>query len=271
MPQRSFSCLVGGELRKVVRQRSNWVVPLAAVGVGVAAGTAAADQADLLHEGSFSLAIDIYRVFAAASIGALMLALSARLVAMEYRLGTIRVILAQGVGRLRLLLAKLAALGLVALPSLAVLTVTGIVFVTIHLHQRPAAVVWREVWTGALTVVLSTMACGLLGAAAGAVGRSMTFAAAVAAGFFPVDNILGYLLPVLGNATGERVWSDLTTYQLGLALNHLPSVLMGRRAGELVAPARPVDATHTLLVIAVYVAIFVAGGALLTWRRDTLE
>jgi ABC-2 type transport system permease protein len=271
MPQPSFSCLVSGELRKVVRQRSNWVVPLAAVGVGVAAGATAADQANLLHEKSFAFGIDVYRVFAAASIGVLMLALSARLVAMEYQLGTVRAILARGVGRPRLLLAKLAALGLVALSGLAALMVAGIVFVAIQIHQRPTAAAWREVWIGALTVLLSTGACGLLGAAAGAVGRSMTFAAAVAVGLFPVDNILGYLLPILGNATQERVWSELTTYQLGLALNHLPLVLMGRRAGELVAPALPVDATHTLLVIAVYVAVFVAGGALLSWRRDTLE
>lgn len=76
---------------------------------------------------------------------------------------------------------------------------------------------------------------------AGAVGRSMTFAMAVAARFFPIDNGLGYILPLLQNATQERVWADLSTCLLGPTMNHLPSVLMGRRAGELVPTQLPVD------------------------------
>src|SRR5262249_48015663 len=151
------------------------------------------------------------------------------------------------------------------------LALAGVVDVVIQLHQNPAEVAWQDVWLATLTVTVSAVVCGILGAAAGAVGRSMTFAMAVAAGFFPVDNGLGYVLPLLQNATQERVWADLSTYLLGPTLNHLPSVLMGRPAGELVPPQLPVGATHSLLVIAGYVAVFVTAAALVTWRCDTQE
>jgi len=104
-----------------------------------------------------------------------------------------------------------------------------------------------------------------------AAGRSMTFAMAVAAGFFPLDNFLGYVLPILQNATQERIWSDLTTYLLGPTLNHLPAVLMGRRAGELIPPQLPVDAAHSLLVVAGYAVAVSAAAAVMVRRRDTLE
>jgi ABC-type transport system involved in multi-copper enzyme maturation permease subunit len=252
-----------------VRQRSNWTVPLVAVAVGGLAFTAASDQAHGL--GHFQYAIDTYRAFAAATIGVVMLATSAGLVAQEYQQGTVRVVLARGVGRLQLLVAKLAAVAVVAVPAVAALAVVGVVEVTIRLHDQAAAVAWPDVRAAALTVALSAVVCGLLGAAAGAVGRSMTFAMAVAIGFFPIDNGLGYVLPLLNNATQERVWADLSTYLLGPTLNHLPSVLMGRPAGELVPPELPVDTAHSLLVIAAYLVVFIAAGAVVTWRRDTLE
>lgn len=269
MPGSSFSCLVRGELRKVVLQGSNWALPVVAVAVGGLSAAAAGDQARGL--GPFQFAMDTYRAFAAAAVGVVVLAVSARLVALEYQQGTIRVVLARGVGRLQLLLAKLAVVGLVALPVLAALALAGVVDVVVGLHQHPATVDWQDVSLAALTVALSAVVCGVLGAAAGAVGRSMTFAMAVAAGFFPTDNGLGYVLPLLNNATQERVWADLSTYLLGPTLNHLPSVLMGRPAGELVPPQLPVDATHSLLVIAGYVGVFIAAAALVNWRRDTLE
>jgi hypothetical protein len=98
MPTSSVSCLVRAELRKVVLQRSNWALPVVAVAVGGLAGAAAGDQAHGL--GPFQFAIDTYRAFAAGAAGVVVLAVSARLVAMEYHAGTIRVVLAQGVGPL---------------------------------------------------------------------------------------------------------------------------------------------------------------------------
>jgi len=269
MLRNSVTCLVRGELRKLLRDPFSWALPVVAVAVGGLAGAAASDVAHGL--GSFQYATDTYRAFAAAAVGVVTLTVSARLVAVEYQQGTIRVVLARGVGRLQLLTAKLAAVAVVALPVLATLALAGVVDVVIQLHQNPAAVAWQDVWLATLTVTVSAVVCAVLGAAAGAVGRSMTFAMAVAAGFSPVDNGLGYVLPLLQNATQERVWADLSTYLLGPTLNHLPSVLMGRPAGELVPPQLPVGATHSLLVIAGYVAVFIAAAALVTWRCDTHE
>ena len=48
------------------------------------------------------------------------------------------------------------------------------------------------------------------------------------------------MLPLLQTATQERVRADISTYLLGRPLNHLPSVLTGRHAGELIGPLLPV-------------------------------
>jgi len=269
MARSSMRCLVRGELRKVLLQGANWAVPVTAVGVGFVAGSAAGEVATGL--GPFQVAIDTYRAFAAAAVGVVVLAVSARLSAVEYQEGTIRVVLARGVGRLRLLLAKAIAVVVVALPVLALVAIAGLVVVPVRLQGQAAPVVWGDVQVAALTVTLSAAACCLLGVAAGAAGRSMTFAMAVAAGFFPLDNFLGYVLPILQNATQERIWSDLTTYLLGPTLNHLPAVLMGRRAGELIPPQLPVDAAHSLLVVAGYAVAVSAAAAVMVRRRDTLE
>jgi ABC-2 type transport system permease protein len=265
----TFPCLVRAELRKAVLQPSNWAVPVIAVAIGLAADAAARDQAAGLAP--FPAVIDTYRMFAAAVVGVIVLAVSARLVAEEYQQGTVRVLLAGGVGRLRLLAAKLAAVAVVALPVLAVLAVAGAVDVALELRGQPASAAWGDVWPSEAVVVLSAGVGAVIGSAAGAAGRSMTFAMAVAAGFFPVDNALGYVLPLLQNATQEHVWGDLSTYLLGPTLNHLPSVLMGRRAAELVPPEWPVDAAHSLLVVGGYVAVLAAAAVVVTWRRDTLE
>jgi ABC-type transport system involved in multi-copper enzyme maturation permease subunit len=278
MNRHSFVCLARAEVRKVVRQRSNWALLPAALAVGALAGeTTMGDQAAGL--GLFQSVTDAWRLAAASAVGVVMLAISARLVAMEYQHGTIRVVLGRGVGRLRLLAAQLAALAAVALVLLfavalvlvAAVALVATVFAGVRLHQQPVAIVWNDLWSDALTVALSTVACGLLGVAAAALGRSLTFAAAVAIGFFPVDNGLSYILQPLAQATQERVWLDLSTYLLGPTLNHLPSVLMGRTAVELSPPLLPVDATHSLLVIVGYLAVFAAAAIVLTGRRDTTE
>lgn len=46
----------------------------------------------------------------------------------------------------------------------------------------------------------------------------MTFVTAVVAGFFPTDNFLGYVLPLIQNATQEKIWANISTYLLGPTL-----------------------------------------------------
>ena len=265
MSRTSTFCLVRGELRKIGFQRTNWMLPALAVGLGILAANAAGDAAPRL--GTFQYALDTYRAFAAAAIGVMMLGVSAQLVAAEYHWGTIRVVTGRGVGRLRLLGAKLAAVALVGVPLLVLLAAAGTADLGVRLARHPNTVVWSEVWLSALVVVVSAGACAVLGAAAGAVGRSMTFALTVVAAFFPADNILGFVLPLIQNATQEQVWANATTYLLGPTLNQLPAVLMTRPAAQLVGPELPIDITHGLLVVATYVGLgFVA--AIVATQRD---
>ncbi len=266
MPHSSVACLVRGELRKIIFQRTNWALPVAAVGLGILAAKTAGDAAPRL--GPFQLALDTYRTFAAAAIGVMMLGLSAQLVAAEYQWGTIRVVIGRGVGRLRLLGAQLTAVTIVAVPLLALLGVGGATYLAVRLASRSASAVWSEVWLSAIVVLLSAVVCGILGAAAGAVGRSMTLAMVIVAGFFPLDNVLGFLLPLIQNATQEQVWAAATTYLLGSTLNQLPAVLMGRPAAQMVGPALTTDLTHCLVVIAGYIGVLGTAAVLFTSQRD---
>lgn len=267
MPRASIGCLLRGELRKIIFQRTNWVLPVAAFGLGILAATAAGDTAPS-GLNSFQLALDTYRAFAAAAIGVMMVGTSAQLVAAEYQWATVRVVTGRGVGRLRLLSAKLAAVLLVAVPLLVLLGGAGAADVAVRAAAGSTPAVWSEVWLSAIVVAMSAVVCAVLGAAAGAVGRSITFALAVVAGFFPADNILGYVLPIIQNATQEQFWANATTYLLGPTLNHLPAVLIGRPAAELVVPELPIDLAHSLVVIAGYTALLVIAAAIVTSRRD---
>ncbi len=44
-----------------------------------------------------------------------------------------------------------------------------------------------------------------------------------------------------------------------------------KRGAELVPPQAPVDATHSLLIVAAYAAILIAAAAMRTWRADVTE
>src|SRR5215470_18172209 len=63
-----------------------------------------------------SITLSILRVFT----GIFLLVLTARTIGLEYQLGTIRVLLARGVGRLQLLFAKLLTVAIIALVLLVV-------------------------------------------------------------------------------------------------------------------------------------------------------
>ena len=267
MPHASMRCLVRGELRKVALQPINWILPIFAIGLGVLVANGAGDAAPK-ELGASQIAVDTYRDFAAAAIGATMLAVSAQLVALEHHYGTAKVIVARGLGRLDLLVAKLAALVILALPLLGVLAIAGAIDLAIRLGHSPAQVSWHEVWLSASIVCLSAAVCTLLGGAAGAIGRSMTFAMTVVAGFFPADNLLNYVLQLVQNATQEQVWGTATAYLLGPTLNQLPAVMMGRPAAQLPGPEVAVGAGHGLVVVAAYVALAAGAAALVTWRRD---
>src|SRR5712691_9509406 len=123
----SFFGIVRGEFFKIMRQRLNWIL-LVLLGGAVTLPylieftvprlktdltSSASSQLDFFYAG-MEINLAILRVF----IGIFLLILTARVIGLEYQLGTIRVLLGRGVGRLQLLLAKLLAVVIVALTLL---------------------------------------------------------------------------------------------------------------------------------------------------------
>jgi ABC-2 type transport system permease protein len=276
-----FDLLVRGELRKLSKQRANWLLVAVAVALAGVAGLVLSTssgiwQAEAAYRSTLQTdpAYWVHGIVAVSGMiihivgGALLLFASARLVGMEYSAGTIRVILARGVGRVRLLTAKLTALAVFALAVIGGFLVLAAVFGVVMIAAQggsPAHVVsilpaseWHDVWIHVLTIVVSAGVCVLIGAAGAAVSRSLPFAMIVAVCFFPLDNSIA----------GGR---NYNVYQLGTNLNGLNETLGHMRESIFSRPAVPVDTTHSLVVIGVYCAIFMLAAFIPTWRRDIVE
>src|SRR5205823_4601990 len=124
-----------------------------------------------------SISLSILRVFT----GIFLLILTARTVGLEYQLGTIRVLLSRGVGRLQLLFAKLLAVVLIALGLLVfglllnyLLTVILVAGVSGNLDSFNAlnTAFSSDVRIYVLTILLNMGVTILLATAAAVVGRS---------------------------------------------------------------------------------------------------
>jgi len=122
----SFFGILGGELFKISRQWIVWVMLVLLAGVialpyiitlTVPDVKATIDHTPLLFlTNRITQNLAILRVF----IGIFLLVLTAFVIGLEYQLGTIRILLARGVGRLQLLTAKLLAVVIIALGVLIV-------------------------------------------------------------------------------------------------------------------------------------------------------
>src|SRR5258708_25069148 len=120
----TFLGVLRGELFKISRQRATWVmggmmVLLIALPYLVILNSPLVKNS-LLHDplnalyGGMGTELMFLRVFS----GLFLILLTARLIGMEYSSGTIRVLLARGVGRVQLLFAKLLAIAVIALGTL---------------------------------------------------------------------------------------------------------------------------------------------------------
>jgi ABC-2 type transport system permease protein len=276
-----FDLLLRGELRKLWLQRANWLLVGLAVVFAAVAGLVLSTSSGIWHaEGAYRATLQtdpaywVHGVVVVAGMivrvvgGALLLFAAARLVGTEYSAGTIRVVLARGVGRVRLLGAKLTALAVFALAVTAVFCLLAAVFGLVMIAVQggsPSHVVailpaseWNDVWIHVVTILVSTGVCVLIGVAGAAVGRSLPIAMVVAVAFFPIDNLVA----------GGR---DYNVYQLGPNLNALAETLGHMRESLFTRPAQPVDATHSLVVIGVSCAVLLLAALIPTWRRDVLE
>ena len=292
----SFFGTMRGEFFKIRRQWTTWIMLVLFLGVMIlpfiieatAPNVRTNIQTDPLHffYNVLSIGMSIVRVFS----GIFLLILTARVIGLEYQLGTIRVLLSRGVGRLQLLLAKLLTVAVIALALVVVgillsylLTVIVVAGVTGNLNAFSAlnSTFWSDAGIYVLTILLNAGVTILLAAAA-VLGRSLAFGLSAALIFFPIDNIGTLIMQLAYRVTHNDFWLSLTAYFLGPNLNTMPVPLTSSRveaigqapvyfADKVGTHGIQVDGTHTIVVALVYAAIFAVVAFVLAWKRDVKE
>jgi ABC-2 type transport system permease protein len=288
-PRGSLVGLVRGELLKLSRQVSIWVaLGLFAAAFLVVVVVGGAGQARVRvgfqqspEDWMRGVLPGVQMLFQFCS-GVVLLAVSARLMGSEYSAGTLRVLLARGSGRLRLLGAKIAALLLFAAGVLALYSLlTAAYFVAVAVaaggsldaFRGLSPRLWQDLGLIAVAEVASMVACVMVGVTAAVVGRSLAFAIGVAMAFFAADSVYTEWAPLLVQLTHQEVMADATGYLLGPNLNALAQHL---RTGPPSAvpgpgPVGGVDTAHAAIVVVAWIAGMAVVSAGLLWRRDVLE
>ncbi len=291
----SFVGLARGELRKILHLRVTWVVfaviTLLVIGGQLLLISGPTTSADMLRaplekfnnlmEGD----IAIVRIFS----GIFMLILAAHVVGLEYQYGTIRVLLARGVGRLQLLSAKVAALTLVGFVVLLVELLIELAFaIGLTLNLADGAQPWKalgaEFWADLrfylFYLALNLVVTMLLAVAASVVGRSLAFGLAVGLSWFAVDSLLTIPLSLLARFTHSDFWLKVSGVLLGPLLNRLPDYLAPayHEHGQTLhdggfgpTPLVHVPGGQALAIIGAYTAIFIVVAVTLTMRREALD
>ena len=284
-----FFGAVGGEVRKVSRQLSFWLMLLGALvllGVITLAVSGAEGLKSQLNSDPTGWAYNELEVFGTLfqiGSGIFLLIIGSRLIAMEYSSGTIRILYARGTGRLQLLLAKmltLAIIGVALLAGFIVLAFAILAALVTSLHgnldpvQSFSNAFWADFGRWALVQGISMGMAILMAAAAAGIGRSLAFAMAASLAFFPADNFTNILEQLAVRATGhQHPWMDISTYQLGANLNVLLNLLepTHRARPAFASPLIPVDLTHCLVVVGVFALGFAVIAVARAVRPDVLE
>ncbi|GCE06173.1 ABC transporter permease [Dictyobacter aurantiacus] len=217
--------------------------------------------------------------------GILLLVLTSVVIGREYQYGTIRILLARGVGRLQLLLAKLTLLLSIAIFLLVAFTILSVLLTCLTililngnlnaLHVVDAAF-WSNIGIDLLAIFINMVATILLATAMNALSRSLTIGLSVSLIWFPVDNVAILIMNTLQRVTHSDIWSKATTYFLGPLLNRLPDWMVpvsgqsGYQSFGIFPPA-PVDAVHALWVISAYSLVFLVLALISTEQRDVKE
>jgi hypothetical protein len=197
----------------------------------------------------------------------------------DYQLGTIRILLARGCGRVRLLVAKLAVLtGFVLVAGLVLAAVDVSAFAGMFVafgHGIPAlpGALWRDVALSGLSVAASLGFCVVLGSAVGAIGRSLAFALPVALCWFPADNVAVLIANAVYAFTRLDAVRQLTAYLVGPNLNAMPGALeAGRHFTQgYIGPMVPVTGVHAVVVTGIYALALLTISIVLTARRDVKD
>jgi ABC-type transport system involved in multi-copper enzyme maturation permease subunit len=217
--------------------------------------------------------------------GALIIVVTARLIGMEYSGGTIRVLLARGVGRLQLLFGKLVALTIIALGIVVVTLLLDLLLTIVllmatignlDLFKSATSAYWSDAGTYLLLALVSLGVTILMATAVTVVGRSLAFGVAVSLLWYPAENISVLFLFLGYRLTQSDFWTLISGDFLGLNLNAMAAAILPARAGlaaniNFQTPLVPVDGGHTLLVTALWAIVFAAVAIVLTARRDVKE
>lgn len=283
----SFLGMLRGELLKISRQWAVWLMLLLWLGIiclpYLLLFTSSTIKDSLLHsalpflynrtEGNLA----VLRIFS----GFFLIILTASVIGLEYQLGTIRLLLARGVGRLQLLGIKLLTVIIVGLVLLAVglllnvlLTYLLVLLVTGNLDplQSLTPAFWADMRLYVETIMISMGVTILMATAMSVIGRSLTIGLSAALVWFPVDNIGTVIMALANRITHNDFWLNVTAYFLGPNLNMLARTLLPGGAQDIgTSPLVKVDSNHVLLVALVYSLIFIVTAIVLTWRRDVKE
>lgn len=289
----SFVGLVRGELFKISRQRLTWFMMLMLAGLvcfPYVIGLGREGLKDFITQAPLTVVYRdmaqgffVLRVFS----GMFLVVVTARLIGMEYSSGTIRILLGRGVGRIQLLSAKLLTLALVALAVFAggmildlLMTVGSLQLVVGNLDALKSldATFWADTRVYGLTVLISMGVTILMAAAVTTVARSLAGGLSVGLAWFPADNIGLIIFYLAFRLTKSTFWTLATGDLLGPNINVMGDHLISARAqaleigfGGFNAPLVPVTAGHTLLVTAMYAAVFLIVAFGLTGWRDVTE
>ncbi len=283
----SFFGIVRGEIFKVTRMWSIWLTLVLMLGImclPYLITSFVSRQADSLKQtplhffyNTVPLNLFVLRVF----IGFFLIILTASVFGREYQLGTIRILLARGIGRLQLLFAKLLAVAVIALLVLAFCLLFSVVLQGIQMllleHNFNGlnaldSTFWHNIGIYLLTILISMGVTILLTVAMTALARSYVFGLSASLAFFPADNIGTAFMRIGYRLTGNAFWNNITAYFLGPNLNQMPAAIApAYLENDGIPPLVSVDGTHTLLVALVYAAIFAVVAIVLTWKRDVQE
>jgi ABC-type transport system involved in multi-copper enzyme maturation permease subunit len=285
----SIPGLVRGELLKISRQWLTWImVALLVAGTifshlltfSISNTKANISQAPLhFLYNEMEVSLSILRIFG----GIFIIIITAYLIGIEYQYGTIRIVLARGVGRLQLLFAKLLTLvlitlalvgGLILLNALMICLVISLISGNLQALNAITPEFWLNTGLYLLTVLISMGASILMSAAMGAIGRSLSIGMSASLAWFPVDNMGMLFMLLAARLTHNDFWNQITTYFLGPNLNVMPIVLLPAQlnANSIgIPPLAPVNGPHTLWITLAYALVFATVAIVLTWKRDVKE
>jgi len=294
LPQPSFVGMVRGELFKLSRQRPiivlAIVIPIVQIIYGLRTIIFLANlPPELVDRGS---AVTVYLTTRVGLsdirglLGVFVTVVAVIVIGLEYQQGTIRVLLARGVGRLRLLAAKITAITLLGLAAFfAMLLIMYLsMFISFALINRGGdfghipPYYFGDVTLDGLLVLLNMFVTLMLGVTFAVLGRNLALGLALGLPFFIAESIVSGILGVVSVISRNDVWTHIATYLPGANLAQLSPTLVPDHGLQIFIaalsvniPSGFIDGQHALTAVILYGLAFVGISGYLTWKRDVLQ